>query len=102
MGDEEEYSQLDVTERSEPIVVNKEIERKGRIKWPTSAQRSEWKSFVEDVDATLNELLVGGVDRKVEVMAKTIFNIGCVRFGLIERGEDKRPPPSRRIDENRK
>ena len=57
------------------------VEQRERIKWPKSNETSKWADFESDVDATLELVLIGGVDRKINAMATLIYKIGRERFG---------------------
>ncbi|XP_060086247.1 uncharacterized protein LOC132565620 [Ylistrum balloti] len=64
--------------------------RKGKIKWPPSNSKAEWKKFDEDVDAILAASSAGGVDRKIEGMSAIIYNVGLDRLGLEEQKQQGR------------
>ena len=73
-------------EREEGVRENEQraapnVEQRERIKWPKSNETSKWADFESDVDATLELVLIGGVDRKINAMATSIYKIGRERFG---------------------
>ena len=44
----------------------------------------EWRAFDEDADCVLEATLAGSVDKKVQVMATIVYNMGVDRFGALE------------------
>ena len=57
------------------------MKKRERIKWPKGNDTSKWADFESDVNATLELVLIGGVDRKVNAMATLIYKIGLEKFG---------------------
>ena len=73
--DEREEGANDTANREAP-----DIEKRKRIKWPKSSETTKWAHFESDVDATLDIVLTGSVDRKLNTMATLIYRIGSERF----------------------
>ena len=63
---------------------------KNRIKWPASNMKKEWSQFESDAVSSLNVILKGTAERKMEAMSKIIYTMGFDRFGPVKM--NKAPP----------
>ena len=62
-----------------------EQERRKKVKWPASAEKAKWKTFEEELDLMMENILVGKADNKLHTMSEIIYIFGKERFG-IEQG----------------
>ena len=51
------------------------IEKRKRLKWPKSSETATWTTFKSTVDAILDIVLTGNVDRELKVMFTLIYKI---------------------------
>ena len=70
--------------------------RKGKIKWSAMAEEREWCEFGEDITSILENNLKGTLKRKLEVMGDMIYNLGELRFGILEKKKQALKESSRR------
>ena len=82
--DEREEGATEHEQRAPP-----NVEPRKRIKWLKKNETSKWTDFERDVDATLELVLICGVDRKINAMATLIYKIRRERFGQIGRRDRK-------------
>ena len=73
-------------------------ESRERVKWPGSRDITTWRKFEDDVEAVLESILAGPIDRKIEAMTTIIYAMGRDRFGCEERkpSTPQRQTPNRR------
>ena len=64
---------------------------KERIKWPTMNDNRAWKAFEDDAVETLNMVLKGSVEKKVEIFTTILHSMAKNAFGVTER-KDKVVP----------
>lgn len=58
---------------------------KPRVKWPASAAKRTWNDFDEDAAGTLNAIMGGCPDKKMETLTTIIYSMGKDRFGSAEK-----------------
>ena len=74
-----------------PVMREAAHNRKGRIQWPTTAERKSWEAFDEDADRILEVTLAGSIEKKVNTMATIMYSMGAERFGIEEEKHGKKP-----------
>jgi len=74
-----------------------EQERRKKVKWPASAEKAKWKTFEEELDLMMENILVGKADNKLHTMSEIIYTFGKERFDIEQGRESKR-----KVGENRR
>lgn len=72
------------TPEEAPATTGEAANRRERVEWPKASEKKAWQAFDDDVNSTLESVLAGGVDRKVEAMTTIIYSMGHERFGAKE------------------
>lgn len=71
--------------------IKKDGEIRERVKWPNANKVREWQELDEDLDKILESNLIGIVENKISTMSNMVYNIGCDRFGTLEKRGSKKP-----------
>ena len=66
---------------------------KERIKWPPMNDNKRWKAFEEDAVQTLNMVLKGSIEKRMEIFTNILHSMAKNAFGVIERKEKVAPNP---------
>ena len=76
-----------------------EATKRKQINWPTSANKTAWTQFDEDINAILEVMPAGPVERRITAMTTLIVNIGLERFKEVQKKSRGKPQPNRREKE---
>ena len=64
---------------------NNQSSPKDRIKWPASSAKQQWKDFDEDAVKTLQTVMIGSPDKKMETLTTILYSMGKDRFGVVRK-----------------
>ncbi|KAL6489820.1 hypothetical protein MHYP_G00001650 [Metynnis hypsauchen] len=80
---EHEDPVLTTSDRTEPNAETKKPARRSKIKWPKSSEPEAWRALDADLIKTLEELLHGGVEAKLNLIGDIIYQTCKDRFGEL-------------------